>query len=334
MRSCALVTALAVVCTAGASPPTNERLFSSLPDSIESVMACSSRLRAEDCALKSELERFLGAGEHAGNLLGWKDGEDDIVVITLRGLVQVEPRRRVIGGGGFVGLRDRSGSGQMRSYIEIWVTAESNAAVTELLERRVDAGDAHREQRDGLVVYSEEISSTTVGDRRVFVAFPTDRIAVIGVRAEDIETVAEGLNDEDARLPDRWKDAAVGLDLESPFVLLRKFADPQQSTPGPDADQPGGIARQRVPIDSFGLTSDAGEEVRFRLRIVSPRPEDAAHYFYGGTFHRGFPPQQWKWDAATDEKGTLADIDFAPRQRRNHYASLIVITLWGMQLGI
>jgi len=159
-------------------------------------------------------------------------------------------------------------------------------------------------------------------------------MTIVALDSGDVAAIIKALSRKgEAEIPARWQKAAAALDVAAPFILLRKFARPAQMVMQRDPKDLSNVEITQVPIDSFGMTSDFGSQIRFRLRIVSPKPDVAWLYFQGGTFHAGFRADYWKWTQKTDPDGMTADVDSLPKDKANH-SDLIIITLFGISVGV
>jgi len=204
------------------------------------------------------------------------------------------------------------------------------------------------EKRDGVVgsvrvaqagevsVYSSDIEVSPPSKRQitVFFAFPSDHLVVRAESMEQMEKVVSKLkqNEKANEIPERWKAAGAAIDLEAPIVLLRKLRGPVCALKY-DRAKPEKIEPRNVDIDSFALAAPSGDALRFQLRCITPAPDDAQFFFYGGTFTGGFPPVYWQWKRAVDTRGFTAEMTFNA-EGKNHHLSLVLITLFGVPIGI
>lgn len=328
--------------------PNNRQLIASMPDAIESVLLLQAEpLLREGCALKSELQGFLavideatpGMSAPASDLLS-SVGNNNLDRIVFSELVKRRPTKRLVGGAGFQPPQD-IGIGSFR-YLTVWITRESNSPIKKKIDTHDGiVGDVARTTKDGLDSYSSPIeirwsSSPEQGPAKtsICVAFASEHVALVAFSADDIAHIANLLNSKTPTIPVRWQKAASGLDVDSPVVILRKFTQSEQCIVKRDPDDPNRAEPRNVPIDGFGLTSDAGSSVKFKLHVITSQPNDAEVYFYGGCFYAGFDPAQWKWTKKTDADGFTADVQLDEKEGRNHLGSLIVITLFGISLMI
>lgn len=233
------------------------------------------------------------------------------------------------------GFQDEAGCSQIPQFVNVWITRDSNRPIQASLERGDGGfGEVTKTSDAGLEVYRLAAGDDGAHAKHgTCVAFPTEHVAVLAGAPDDVIHVAKSLSANNEDIPARWKKAAAALNLEAPVVLLREFGGREQCIFTDDPDNPHRLRREPVAIDSFGMTSNAGPKVTFKLRAITPQAAEAEIYFYGGTFYAGFAPGYWEWTRTTDAEGLTAEVAFV-KAGQAHHCSLVVIALFGMLLGI
>ena len=306
-----------------------------MPDDFRSVVILEAGpLCREGCGLKSALPGFFGLVDESvpGEMIPDCDrliscsGSYNLESLVFRELINRNPTKRVVAG---AGSRRGQGPDKPFRYLTIWITKDSNRPIkTKVDDRDGIIGEVGKTTEDGLDIY-DSIVALGRGLKEIFVAFPNEHMTIVAYSSDDITHIAKSLKKKPEAIPTRWQKAASALNIESPVVILRKFATREQGIVIPDPENPGMWKVESVPIDSCGITSDAGPKVNFKLRVIATQPEDAETYFYGGTVHVGFPPGDWEWAKETDAEGFTADIELV-KEGKPEYILLMVITLSGM----
>ncbi len=350
-RTMVAVTLAAVVGSfAGADePPTNRELVAAMPDTMESVLVLNAELLLrEGCTLKRNLQGFFGVADDSTPETNQLDrdfvcstGESNLDRVVFSEIVARKPIRRLVAGSGFQPPRG-IGLGSFR-FVTVWVTRETNEPVRRKIENRDGLRGAVTKTMDsGLEIYrsrAEFESSATKGtgkpnEEDIHVAFPTEHITIIGLSADDLRHIAKSFKHKTKDIPPRWQQAAAGINIESPVLILRKFVEEKQRFRKFDSEPAQEIKIMTVSIHSYAVTSGAGPDVKFQLRVITPEPENAEAYFYGGSLHGGFPPVYWNWSKQTDQGGFTAEVAFGDREGRNAHSELILLSMFGILMAI
>lgn len=327
---------------------TNRALLASMPDSMEAVLVLQAEpLLREECALKRELQGFFGIVDESMPGMTRKDrdfissdGENNLDRIVFAEVVARKPVRRLVAGSAFQPPQV-IGAGSF-SFVAVWITKETNEPIKQRLESGNGIiGEVTKTTEDGLDVYQSPVEfrwspmrGATSVKKSIHIAFPNEHVTIIALSADDLKHISKSLKAKAKEIPPRWQRAAAKLDIESPVLVLRRFVQDKQRFRRFDFENPQNIEILNVPIHSYGVTYDGGANVSFKLRVITPEPEDAEGYYHGGTYRAGFVPGRWKWDKRTDQDGFTADVVFEEKEGRNHHSSLIVLSMLGIMMAI
>jgi hypothetical protein len=315
--------------------PTNRELIASMPDDFRSVVILDAEpLCREGCGLKSALQRFFGQVDESvrreiipdRDFLISPSGSHNLESIVFRELINRNPTKRVVAA---TWSPRAQGRDKPFRYLTIWITKNSNRPIkTKVKDGDGIIGEVGKTAEDGLDIY-DSVVELYGGLKKIFVAFPNEHMTIVAFSSDDITHIAKSLKTKPTAIPACWQKASSTLNVESPVVMLRKFASNETRIVKPDPENPRMLKVESVAIDSCGITSDAGPKVNFKLRVITTQPDDAEIYFYGGGFYFGFPPGDWEWAKETDAEGFTADIELV-KERKPEYTTAMVMTLSGI----
>ena len=323
----------------------NRELITLMPDEVESVLVLRSEpLTNDKSPFRREMQGFFGIADANADSpdrephdFTTSSGGNNLDRLIFSGVSKCNPVARALGGWGFATQPAGIGLGEFH-HIQIWITRDSLSTLLQAIENSDGVvGEVKKEQVNGVAVYSSELESPATRKlARFYFALPNDRTVVRTESLEQMKSVLGRLKRgaESSSLPERWKEAAKGIELDAPILLLRKMKEPVRiikydtATEKPEKFEPG-----QVEIGSFAITAPSGAALRLRIRCITKSPADAPFYFYGGAFSGGLTPSYWKWKTNSDANGFDAEAVFSA-EGKNHHLSLLLITLFGIPIAI
>lgn len=313
------------ISTAFAEDLSNRHLVSIMPSDIESVMVLlPQQLASERSAFGREFSGFTMApdADPAGmdRTIGAAVAELGIAKLAIAGSNFTSPRST--GGGSFTSLT-------------IWAIDKSAALVRDKLQNEKDkSGVAETFEHFGKAVFRGKAAAQagTGKPGEIFVSFLSDHVVAMTQDRAHIEHLAAVFDSANLQVPAQWADISVGLEFESPAILLRKYNAKNDN----DINSPvSGKRPQRisVDIDSMSLVVPSVDRIAFTLRCKSPTPDRAVSFYRSAEMSFYVLPELlWDWKTTTTREGFEAEIQFRNKPGENHHFSIVLSSLFGMNM--
>ena len=177
---------------------------------------------------------------------------------------------------------------------------------------------------------AEEPEHPPVEDR--YVAVVDDATLVIAPRREEAESMVRALRRGEQGVPAWWRDAAAGLPLESPIVILRRY-DPTNARDYLSPENPLLDERQRAGLRMLGLALVDAKEGVFRLRGVTGDSAQARRVLMTQKY---LPQSDFAWEVEEEgDEAFVATLRLRGRGEEIRGAlPLRLMIMWGVNLVI
>lgn len=339
-RVCAVMFAALACLTAAtatqAEAPTNKQLIAAMPPATESVLIQRyGILLADDSALKTEAQELI---DNLGNIYSGEE-RDALLNVVLRHVAMAKPVVHAEGGSQFTRVTGDPlgvGVGNYNSR-SIWCVERSLDRLMKRLAEKPDISGALKTFKlGGVPVYHSELRQYLMKGEEAapiqedrFVAFPSDRCVVITEDRDELKHILDRLESKASGVPEKWREVAAALELESPIVLLREY-DPQNKLDYYSPVNPTQPDYKQADVQSVCLVVPSPKRLAFRLNCISKEPQKALA-FYG---YEVLCYETYRWDTKLRQAGFNSEVAVVDEKRDEAYPFLSLYILFGMNVFI
>ncbi|MBN2445422.1 MAG: hypothetical protein JXO22_01755 [Phycisphaerae bacterium] len=331
----AAAVALFTEATNAAAPPTNQQLIAAMPPGTESVLVCQVEpLLSDKSVLKDACAKFV---QTPTALAGFVP-ENTLGRIVLSGLPACEPVAVAIGGAKFeVPNSEQPGPFDYRA---VWVCRKPIAPLEKQIEELGGTARIGTLDVDDITVYictanemaEQDDAKNSRALRRlpVLVAFPTPHTVVIAQARSAIDHMVRAVRSERAEMTEGQKSVLLGLPLDAPLVLVRKY-DPTNER---DAASPVNRWRPKAlwaDIESVALAFPDPAENAFKIRCLSPNPDRAVTFYRSAEMlFNVLPETEFEWQTTTAHQSFSADLKVREEAAERVDMANVITNLFGI----